>query len=51
MVIFGVILLLLGLLLGVSFLWTVGIILVVVGGVLWIAGSTGHKVGHRAHYY
>jgi hypothetical protein len=49
--VFGVICLLLGLLLGVSFLWTIGVIFGVIGGVLWIAGHTGHKVGGRVHYY
>jgi hypothetical protein len=49
--VFGVICLLLGLLLGVSFLWTIGVIFAVIGGVLWIAGHTGHKVGGRVHYY
>jgi hypothetical protein len=49
--VFGVICLLLGLLLGVSILWTIGIIFTVIGGVLWIAGSTGHQVGSRRHYY
>jgi len=49
--VFGIICLLLGLLLGVSFLWTIGLIFAVIGGVLWIAGATGHKVGRRLHYY
>jgi fatty-acid desaturase len=47
----GVICLLLGLLFGVSILTVIGLVLVVIGGVLWIAGSTGHKVGSRAHYW
>ena len=37
--------------LGVSILSTVGTILVVVGVVLWLAGSLGHSVGPRAHYW
>lgn len=51
MLILGVILLLLGALLDVSILWTLGIILVVVGALLWLAGSMGHAVGPRAHYW
>lgn len=51
MLVLGIILLLLGALFGVSILWVIGLVLVVVGGVLWIAGSTGHKVGSRAHYW
>ncbi|MFC9593873.1 DUF6131 family protein [Streptomyces sp. NPDC056944] len=51
MIILGVILLVIGFVTGLSFLWTIGIILVVVGAVLWIVGATGHAVGGRAHYW
>jgi hypothetical protein len=51
MIIAGVVLLLLGLLLGVSILYTIGIILIVVGAVLWIVGSTGRAIGGRRHYW
>jgi Family of unknown function (DUF6131) len=51
MIVLGVILLVLGFLLGVSILWTLGIILVVIGVVLWILGSTGRAVGGRKHWY
>jgi len=51
MIVFGVILLLLGYLLGISILTTIGTILVVVGAVLWIAGAAGHSIGPRAHYW
>lgn len=51
MVILGVILLLLGLFLDVGILTTIGIILIVVGAVLWILGATGRAVGGRKHYY
>jgi hypothetical protein len=51
MIVLGLILLLLGALLDISILWTIGIILVVVGAVLWILGSTGRAIGPRAHYW
>jgi hypothetical protein len=51
MIILGVILLVLGLLLDVYFLWILGIILAVIGGVLWLLGSRGRQVGPRKHYY
>jgi hypothetical protein len=51
MIVFGVILLILGYVLGISILNTIGTVLVVVGAVLWIAGSLGHSVGPRAHYW
>ena len=50
MIIAGIVLLLLGLLLGVGILYTIGIILIIVGAVLWIVGSTGRAVGGRRHY-
>ena len=43
--------LVLGLVLSAPILWTIGLILVVVGAVLWIAGAAGHEVGGRRHYY
>ncbi|MFD6969437.1 DUF6131 family protein [Streptomyces sp. NPDC059979] len=51
MIVLGVILLIIGWLLGFSILWTLGIILVVIGVVLWILGAVGHQVGGRRHYY
>lgn len=51
MIVLGVILLLIGLLVGVSLLTTIGGILVVVGAVLWILGASGRAVGGRKHYF
>ena len=51
MIVAGIVLLLLGLLLGVGILYTIGIILIIIGAVLWVVGSTGRAVGGRRHYY
>jgi len=51
MLILGLILLILGFLLGINILWTIGIILLVVGGVLLLLGSVGRPVGGRRWYY
>ncbi len=51
MIILGLVLLLLGFLLKISILWTIGIILVVVGAVLFLLGSSGRAVGGRRHYW
>ena len=51
MIVLGVILLLLGYFLHVSLLWTIGIILLVVGAVLWIFGAVGRPVAGRRHYW
>jgi len=51
MIILGIILLVLGFLLSVPLLWTLGLVLLVIGAVLWIAGAAGHELGGRRHYY
>jgi hypothetical protein len=50
-VIFGLIILLIGFVTGVPIVWTVGMIVLVVGLVLWALGTMGHAVGGRRHYY
>jgi hypothetical protein len=51
MIVVGLVLLLLGLLLSAPILWVVGLVLIAVGAILWIAGSAGHAVGGRRHYW
>lgn len=51
MIVLGVVLLVVGYLLAIPILWTLGIILVVVGAVLFLLGSAGRAVGGRRHYY
>ena len=51
MIVAGVVLLLLGLVLGIGILYTIGIVLIVVGAVLWLLGSMNRSVGGRRHYY
>ena len=51
MIILGIVLLLLGLLLGVPILWTLGIVAIIVGIVLMIMGGAGRGVAGRRHYW
>ncbi len=51
MIVLGVILLVIGAVAGISILWTVGLVLVAVGAVLWLLGSVGRAVGGRRHYW
>jgi hypothetical protein len=44
MIILGIVLLIAGFLLKISILWTLGIILAILGG-------TGHAIGGRRHYF
>ncbi|MFE9789952.1 DUF6131 family protein [Nocardia salmonicida] len=51
MIVLGLILLLIGFLTGISILWTIGIVLIVIGAILFLLGSTGRAVGGRKHWY
>lgn len=50
-IILGAILLILGLLFSIPILWTIGIVVLVVGLILLLAGSAGRAVGGRRHWY
>ena len=51
MIIFGLILMLIGFIMGIAVLWSIGVIVLIVGLVLWILGAMGHAVGGRRHYF
>jgi hypothetical protein len=51
LIVAGIVLLLLGLLLNVGILYTIGIVLIIIGAVLWLLGSMNRSVGGRRHYY
>lgn len=51
MIILGLVLLVAGFLTKLSVLWTIGIILLIVGVVLALLGTTGRAVGGRRHYF
>jgi hypothetical protein len=51
MIILGLILLLLGVALGIGILYTLGTVLLVVGVILYLLGSTNRAIGGRAHYW
>ena len=51
MIILGIILLIIGFVAKIAILWTIGIIVVVVGAILALLGMAGHAVGGRRHYY
>jgi len=51
MITLGVVLLIIGFVAKIAVLWSLGIILVVIGAVLYLLGSMGREVGGRRHYY
>jgi hypothetical protein len=51
MILLGLLLLVLGFVFGIGILWTVGIVLILIGAVLWVLGSTDRAVAGRRHYW
>lgn len=51
MIVLGVVLLIIGFLAKVAIIWTLGIVAVVIGAILAIAGTAGHAIGGRRHYW
>jgi hypothetical protein len=51
MIILGIVLLIIGFVAKVAILWTLGIIVLVIGAILAIAGAAGREIGGRKHYY
>lgn len=51
MIALGVILLILALVFKINVLWTIGIILLVIGAALWILGAVGRPVAGRRYWY
>jgi hypothetical protein len=51
MIILGVILLVVGFVAKIAILWTIGIVVLVIGLILVLLGAVGHAVGGRRHYW
>jgi Family of unknown function (DUF6131) len=51
MIVLGIVLLIVGFLLKVPVLWTIGIVVLVIGAVLFLLGAMGREVGGRRHYW
>lgn len=51
MILLGIVLLIIGFVAKVAIIWTIGIIVVVVGAVLAVAGMAGHELAGRKHWY
>ncbi len=51
MILLGVVLLIIGFIAKVAILWTIGIVVLVVGLILVLLGANGRAVGGRRHYF
>jgi hypothetical protein len=50
-IILGLVLLVVGFLVHIPVLTTIGLVLMVLGAILWIMGASGRAVGGRTHYW
>jgi hypothetical protein len=51
MIVLGAILLILGLVFGISILTYIGVVVLVIGAVFWLLGAAGRPVGGRRVWY
>ena len=51
MIVLGVVLLIIGFVAKVAIIWTIGIVLVIVGAILAVLGMAGREIGGRPHWY
>lgn len=51
MIVLGVVLLIIGFVAKVAIIWTLGIIAVVVGAILFLVGRGGREIAGRKHWY
>jgi hypothetical protein len=51
MILLGLVVMIIGLLVNVPVLWSLGVIVLIIGLVMWLLGALGHAVGGRRHYY
>jgi hypothetical protein len=50
-ILLGVILLIVGFIIGIPVLYTIGIVLAIAGVAVAVVGGTGRRIGGRAHWY
>lgn len=51
MIILGIILLVVGFLIHIPILWTLGVVVLVIGAILFLLGTAGREIGGRRHYW
>jgi hypothetical protein len=51
MIILGIVLLIIGFVVKIAILWTIGIVVLLIGLALALLGMVGHAVGGRRHYF
>jgi hypothetical protein len=50
-IIFGIVFLIIGLVTKIAIVWSIGVIVLLIGLALSLLGALGHAVGGRRHYF
>jgi uncharacterized membrane protein HdeD (DUF308 family) len=51
LIVLGILLLIIGFVAGIAIIWTIGVIVVVVGVIFALLGFAGREIGGRKHWY
>jgi hypothetical protein len=51
MIILGIVLLIIGFLVKIAIVWTIGIVVLLLGLIAALLGATGRGIGRRRHYW
>ena len=51
MILFGIILIIIGAVVNIPIVYSIGVVIAVIGVILWILGAVGREVGGRRHYW
>jgi uncharacterized membrane protein HdeD (DUF308 family) len=51
MIVLGIVLLIIGFVAKVAIIWTIGVVVLIIGAVLAITGFAGREIGGRRHWY
>jgi len=51
LIVLGIILLIIGFVANIAIIWTIGVIVIVVGAVFALLGFAGREIGGRKHWY
>jgi hypothetical protein len=51
LIVLGILLLIVGFVAGISIIWTIGVIVLVLGAIFALLGFAGREIGGRKHWY
>ena len=51
MILFGILIIIIGAVANIPIVYSIGVVIAVIGVILWILGAVGREVGGRRHYW